>query len=411
MAWFKYLALDQKRSKVSGVLEASEQRVALQMLKGQGLLPLSVREERRGKGGVVRGGGGAVHGEGAAKRMKPAEVLLFSSELADLLEAGMTLGAALNSLANQGDERSGMCVVAADLRDRIMRGEAFSDAVNAHPASFPAIYGNMIRAGEASGAMVEVLHRLTEHYERIHSMKSKIVSALTYPMIVLGLGLLAVVFAMVKIVPQFTTLFMSMGKELPLPTRILIGMSDGLIRYGVFYALGLGVAVVAFRKWIKGSGRLWWDRLKLRMPLIKGLVAAGAYASLAYTLQTLLVNGVNVLNALRIAEETSGNRVIGDELRKARERVTDGTTISGPLAQSGVFPRMMTDMMALGEQTGNLPSALGHIGKRYEADLNRNIKIVTTALEPLLIIFVALIIGFVAIAILSAVFAATSSMG
>ena len=317
----------------------------------------------------------------------------------------------MNSLANQGDPSSGICVVSADLRDRIMRGEAFSDAVGAHPKTFPGIYGNMVRAGEASGAMVEVLHRLTEHYERNQSMKSKIVSAMTYPAIVLGMGVVAVIFAMVKIVPQFTELFASMGRELPLPTRMLMAMSDGLIKYGVVYAVAAVALIVLLRKWCTGSGRMKWDGFKLRMPLVKGLIASGAFASLAYTMQTLLANGVNVLQALRISEETCGNAVIGAELRKARERVTDGTTISGPLAQSGVFPRMMTDMMALGEQTGNLPNALGHIGKRYEAELNRNIKVFTTALEPLLIILVAVVVGFVAIAILSAVFSATSAMG
>lgn len=414
MANFAYTALNGQKAKISGVLEAADRRGALVALRAQGLTPLSVSEAAKsdGKATVTAGADSFWKlSSGPAKRMKPGEVLLFTSELADLIEAGMTLGAALNSLANQGDPNSGMCVVAADLRDRIMRGEAFSDAVDAHPKTFPAIYGNMVRAGEASGAMVEVLHRLTEHYERTQSMKSKIISALTYPCIVLGIGVIAVIFAMVKIVPQFTELFKSMGQELPMPTKILMGMSDGLIKYGVFYALGIALSAMALRKWITGSGRMRWDAFKLRMPLVKGLIASGAYAALAYTLQTLLSNGVNVLNALRIAEETSGNAVIGAELRKARERVTDGTTISGPLAQSGVFPRMMTDMMALGEQTGNLPSALGHIGKRYEAELNRNIKVFTTALEPLLILFVAVVVGFVAIAILSAVFSATSAMG
>lgn len=412
MANFGYMALNAQKAKVSGVVEAADRRGALASLKAQGLTPLSIAEQATSKE-VARPAKQSFWtlSSGPAKRMKPAEVLLFTSELADLIEAGMTLGAALNSLANQGDPNSGICVVAADLRDRIMRGEAFSDAVNAHPKTFPGIYGNMVRAGEASGAMVEVLHRLTEHYERNQSMKSKIVSALTYPSIVLGMGVIAVIFAMVKIVPQFTELFASMGRELPLPTRMLMAMSDGLIKYGVFYALGAAAAVVAFHKWRTGPGRLKWDAFKLKMPLVKGLIASGAYASLAYTLQTLLSNGVNVLQALRISEETCGNAVIGAELRKARERVTDGTTISGPLAQSGVFPRMMTDMMALGEQTGNLPNALGHIGKRYEAELNRNIKVFTTALEPLLIILVAVVIGFVAIAILSAVFSATSAMG
>ena len=411
MATFGYVALDKRRAKVSGSIEAADRRGALASLKGKGLTPLSITEEA---GAAKRPAGEASFwrlSSGPAKRMKPGGVLLFTSELADLIEAGMTLGAALNSLANQGDPNSGICVVSADLRDRIMRGEAFSDAVGAHPKTFPGIYGNMVRAGEASGAMVEVLHRLTEHYERNQSMKSKIVSAMTYPAIVLGMGVVAVIFAMVKIVPQFTELFASMGRELPLPTRMLMAMSDGLIKYGVVYAVAAVALIVLLRKWCTGSGRMKWDGFKLRMPLVKGLIASGAFASLAYTMQTLLANGVNVLQALRISEETCGNAVIGAELRKARERVTDGTTISGPLAQSGVFPRMMTDMMALGEQTGNLPNALGHIGKRYEAELNRNIKVFTTALEPLLIILVAVVVGFVAIAILSAVFSATSAMG
>lgn len=411
MASFGYVALNGQRAKVTGSVEAADRRGALLALKGQGLTPLSIAEQAPAKGGKSAKGSFWTLSSGPAKKMKPAEVLLFTSELADLIEAGMTLGAALNSLANQGDPNSGVCVVAADLRDRIMRGEAFSDAVGAHPETFPGIYGNMVRAGEASGAMVEVLHRLTEHYERNQSMRSKIVSALTYPCIVLGMGVLAVIFAMIKIVPQFTELFASMGKELPLPTRMLMGMSEGLLKYGILYAIGLVAAVALLRKWCKGPGRMRWDAFKLRMPLVRGLVANGAYASLAYTMQTLLANGVNVLQALRISEETCGNAVIGAELRKARERVTDGTTISGPLAQGGVFPRMMTDMMALGEQTGNLPGALGHIGKRYEAELNRNIKVFTTALEPLLILLVALVVGFVAIAILSAVFSATSAMG
>ncbi len=414
MAQFAYTALNRQRAKVSGEIDAGDRRAALDALRAQGLLPLTVTERKGGAKENAKAASGVSFWQlssGPAQKMKPAEVLLFTSELADLVEAGMTLGAALNTLANQGDPKSGICVVSGDLRDRIMRGEAFSDAVDAHPKTFPAIYGNMIRAGEASGAMVEILRRLTEHYERNQSMKSKIVSAMTYPSIVLGMGVMAVIFAMVKIVPQFTELFKSMGHELPLPTKLLVSMSEGLTKYGIFIAIGVVLAVVALRKWITGAGRLRWDAFKLKVPLVRGLIASGAFASLAYTLQTLLANGVNVLNALRISEETCGNAVIGAALRKARERVTDGTTISGPLAESNVFPRMMTDMIALGEQTGNLPSALGHIGKRYESDLNRNIKIFSTALEPILIIFVAIMVGFVAIAILSAVFSATSAMG
>lgn len=411
MPQFSYRAIDKQGQRQESTIEAADKRAVSMRLSQMGMTPLSIKQVLASVTSTKKKASFWKLSTSAAKRMKPAEVLLFTSELSDLIEAGMTLGSALNSLAKQGDPDSGMCMVSADLRDRIMRGEGFSNAIDAHLATFPAIYGNMIRAGEASGAMVEVLHRLVEYYERSQSMRAKIIGALTYPAIVLIFGFVAVIFAMVKIVPQFMTIFQDMGQELPFSTRMLVAMSNGLIKYGIFYAIGAVAAVVSFKKYIAGRGRYRWDKAKLNMPLIKGIIASGSFASLAYTMQTLLANGVNVLNALRIAEETAGNEVISRELRHARERVTDGATISGPLSASGVFPRMMTDMMALGEQTGNLPAALGHIGKRYETDLDRNIKLFTTALEPLLIIFVAIMVGFVAVSILSAVFKATATMG
>jgi type II secretory pathway component PulF len=302
-------------------------------------------------------------------------------------------------------------MIASDLRDRIVRGEQLSDAVAAHPDTFPPLYGNMIRAGEASGAMIEVLRRLVEHYERNENMRSKITSALTYPTVVLIFGVLTVIFAMVKVIPQFAKIFEGMGTALPTPTLILVGMSDFVVKYGVFLVAAIGIGGVMFKRYLKtDTGRLWWDGLKLKAPLIRGIVACGAYSSLAYTMKTLLANGVNVLQALRIAEETCGNALIAEALRNARQRVTDGTTISGPLAASKVFPRMMTDMLAVGEQSGDMPSSLGHIGRRYENEMDRNIKIFTNALEPILIVLIGGVVGFVAVSILMAVFKVTSSL-
>ena len=344
--------------------------------------------------------------------MKRVEVLLFISELADLLEAGMTLGQALKALANQGEETSAQRFVCQDLCERIIAGENFSDACAHHPKTFPPLFSNMLRAGEASGAMVEVLRRLGDHYERDDNMRGKIKSALSYPVIVLCFGVLAVIGALVWIIPQFQKVFDSMGASLPLPTLILIGMSDALIHYGWLMAIGVVVFALWFRKWRKTeSGVRKIDGWKLKAPLIKGIVAAGAYSSLAYTLKTLLSNGVNVLQALKICEETCNNAVIGDALHDARQRVTDGTTISGPLAASGVFPRMMTDMLAVGEQAGDMVSSLEHIGKRYQKDMDRNITTFTNALEPILIVAIAGVVGFVAIAILMAVFKVSSSLG
>ena len=344
--------------------------------------------------------------------MKRVEVLLFVSELADLLQAGMTLGQALQALANQGEDGSGQRYVCQDLCDRIVRGESFSDACAHHPKTFPPLFSNMLRAGEASGAMIEVLRRLGEHYERDDNMRGKIKGALTYPVIVLCIGVVAVIGALVWIIPQFQKVFDSMGASLPLPTRILIGLSDAVINYGWAMALGVVAVVWWFRRWCRTqSGRRRIDGWKLSVPLVRGIVASGAYSSLAYTLKTLLSNGVNVLQALKICEETCGNAVIGDALATARRRVTDGTTISGPLAASGVFPRMMTDMLAVGEQAGDMAASLENVGRRYQKDMDRNIASFTNALEPILIVLIASVVGFVAIAILTAVFKVSSSIG
>ena len=351
-------------------------------------------------------------GDAQKRDMKSVEVLLFTSELADLLEAGMTLGQALKALANQGEETSAQRFICQDLCDRIVRGENFSDAVAQHPKTFPPLYSNMLRAGEASGAMVEVLRRLGDHYERSDNMRGKIKSALSYPVIVLCFGVIAVIVALVWIIPQFKRVFDSMGASLPLPTRMLIAASEFLTGYGWLLAIGAVLFWFWFRRWRQtDAGRLRVDGWKLRMPLISGIVACGAYSSLAYTLKTLLTNGVNVLQALKISEETCGNAVLAAALRDARKHVTDGTSISGPLAASGAFPRMMTDMLAVGEQAGDMAASLEHIGKRYQKDMDRNITSFTNALEPILIVFIAGAVGFVAIAILMAVFEVSAKLG
>ena len=340
------------------------------------------------------------------------EVLLLTSELADLLEAGMTIGSALNALSNQGEEGSPQREICRNLCNRIVSGENFSDACAHHPKTFEPLYVNMLKAGEASGAMVEVLRRLVDHYERYDNMRGKIKSAMSYPIIVLSFGVLAVMGAMIWIIPQFKKVFDSLGAALPLPTRMLIGASDFCVNHGWVLLMFSVVSFFWFRRWKDTpNGRLKIDGWKLKAPLIKGIVAAGAYSSLAYTLKTLLVNGVNVLGALKICQETCGNAVIAAALKTARERVTDGTSMSGPLSSSGVFPKMLTDMLAVGEQAGDMASALEHIGRRYQKDMDRNIAVFTNALEPILIIFIAGVIGFVAIAILMAVFKVSSSLG
>jgi type II secretory pathway component PulF len=420
MAAFSYKAMTKDGRRVDGTVQADDRRGALAAVRKLGHTPLSVSEAS----GAAAKKGGAKDAKkkgssiwnikigGGADAMTPMEVLLFTSELADLLEAGMTLGQALGCLANQGDEGSAQRTVSQDLCARIVNGESFSDAVGHHPKTFQPLYANMIRAGEASGAMIGVLRRLVEHYERFDSMKSKIKGAMMYPAFVLVFGIGAVLLAMGFIIPRFKKVFDSLGGSLPTPTAVLMNMSDFLLEYGWMLALAIAAGVVWFGRWKKTpAGRAKVDGWKLRMPLVSGIVAAGAYSSLAFTLQTLLVNGVNVLQALKIAEDTCDNAVIAQALATARKRVTDGTTISGPLAASGAFPRMMTDMLAVGEQAGNMASSLGHIGLRYQKDMDRNIGRFTNALGPLLIGVISVGVGFIAYAIVSAVFAVSNSLG
>ena len=352
-------------------------------------------------------------GGGGMPSMKETEVLLFTGELADLLEAGMTLGEALGCLANQGEEDSAQRAVCKDLTSRIVNGESFSDAVAHHPKTFQPLYANMIRAGEASGAMVDVLRRLVEHYERSDSMRAKVKGALRYPCFVLGFGVVAVIITMKVIIPKFQKVFQQLGGNLPDATRALMDMTDFVNSWkGAVLGVVIALAVVWLLKWSKTPiGRRKIDAWKLKMPLVKGIVASGAYSTLAYTLKTLLTNGVNVLNALKIAEDTCENAVIADALHTARKRVTDGTSISGPLATSGVFPRLMTDMLAVGERAGDLSSSLGHIGTRYQKEMDANIKTFTEMLPMVLLFVLAGVIGFIIYAIFSAVFAVSNSLG
>lgn len=409
MAIFSYTARTRSGEKQTGELDAPDRRTALMLLERQGLLPVAVTE-----GAAVPVKAAATAKKGRFKlerpeRMSMRDVLIFTTELSDLLASGMTLGNALNTLANREHKGGGIIVA---LRNEIVRGTSLSEALKHHPRVFSNLYVSMIRAGEASGALHEVLQRLVEHYERVQDLKEKVVMALVYPMIVIVMGAATLVFSMVNVVPKFQRIFEQMNQALPLPTQILIGMSDFLSRYGLVVLAAIGVlAVLGNRAINTKNGRLWWDGMLLRTPLIKGIVASGVYANFARTFSVLLKNGVPVLGALQIVEHTVGNAVIGRELNNARERVTDGTSISGPLAAGKVLPTMLTDMLAIGEQTGDMPSALNHIARRYENELDRNVKIFTTALEPILIVGVALAVGFVAVSILMAVFNLTNGMG
>jgi type IV pilus assembly protein PilC len=409
---FLYKARKKNGEKVEGAVDSPDRRVALAEIERLGLVPISVQESAVAASAARPAAGAKPRftWRRGRDRMGTRELLIFTTELSDLLASGMTLGNALNCLAGRGSGGSAEAIV-TDLRDEIVRGSSLSDSMARHPETFSELYVHMIRAGEASGAMAEVLERLVRHYERVQEVKEKVVMALVYPLIVIVMGTGTLIFSLVYVVPKFKIIFDQLGQTLPLPTRMLINGSSLLAKYGWMVAIVVAIGVVLARRALKTErGRLVWDTFMLKIPLLRTVTANGIFANLARTLATLLTNGVPVLQALSIVERTVGNSVISGEIRKARDRVTDGTTISGPLAAGGVFPVMMTDMLAVGEQTGDMSGALGHIARRYESELDRSVKIFTTALEPILIVVVALAVGFVAVSVLMAVFNLTNGL-
>lgn len=417
MPSFLYTAKTRSGERTEGTIEAPDRRTAMRQLEARGQTPIKVTEAGAAKAKKAGPKANAKKkkvsfslGRERRAKMKLRETLLFTGELSDLLASGMTLGTALQTLSRRKTD-SAQDVIVAELRDDIVQGASLSDALKRWPETFSQLFVSMVRAGEASGTLPDVLQRLRSHYERVQEAREKVLMALLYPAIILVMGLGTLVFAMLFVVPRFTAIFAELGSTLPLPTRIMIAISDGLMNYGVFIAIGLvGGFILISRTVQTEQGKHWWHRMQLKLPIMRGIIAANAYSHFARTLGALLSNGVQVLQALSIVEHTVGNVVIADEIRAARDRVTDGSTISGPLAQSKLFPQLLTDMLAVGEQSGDMSGALKHIGKRYDDELDRNVKILTTVMEPVLIVFMAVLVGFMAISILMAVFDLTSGL-
>ena len=422
MPVFVYTARTSSGERTEGTVEATDRRAAMLAVERLGATPVSIHEQsaakpkkeprRKAQSKSHARSGVAVVTAGArgAARMKMRDLLDFTTELSDLLAAGMKLGRALETMAQRRSGK-GTDTIITQIRDDVVQGLALSEAFAKHPRSFSRLYVSMIRAGEESGALPEILKRLVDHLERIQETKEKVLMALVYPSFIVVAGVITIVFTMAFVIPRFSKIFEDLESTLPLPTQILIAISNGFVNYWWMILAGTVALGVLIQRYLKTEQGLFQaHRLQLKMPLIRGVVASASYAQFARTLRTLMDNGVHVLQALSIVQQTMTNGVIAEEIKNARERVTDGTTISGPLARGDIFPSLLTDMLAVGEQTGDMSGALDHIARRYEGELDRNVKILTTALEPMLIFTIAIVVGFVAISMLLAVFDMTSGL-
>ena len=398
---------------VTGVLEAADRSAALSQISALGLFPVSV--EAPGGDSDAAGSGTA----DAPRRLfqrgpaKPSlqDLANFTRQLANLLNAGMPLTAALSSMTNLESKGIPPEISHALLND-VREAKPLSKAMADHPEVFPDMYLNMVNAGETSGSLVEVLKRLAEHYERFAEVRSKVTTALVYPLFVMGLGVALIFVFMSYILPKFMAIFKGMNVTLPMSTKILQLLSGFFASYWwAMIIAGVLFSILIKRYFSTPHGKHRLHSWILSAPLISRIARPTLFGQFARTLGALLQNGVPVLTALKITENVVQNVVLQGAIALTREGVTDGKTIAQPLARSGVFPKLMVDLVHIGEQTGDVPAALNNLADTYDNELNVSLRVVTTLIEPILIVVIALVVGFMLVGVLQAMFKITSSIG
>jgi type IV pilus assembly protein PilC len=397
MPHYTYVAKTEDGRKVTGSLEVASEKVVLEALHRQGLVVLGVKG---GKAPAKRQGGVALE-----------DIAVFARQMATLVDAGIPIVGGLDAVAEQLENRT-LREAVVKVRDAVEGGTNFTAAIAKQSAIFSPLFVSMIKAGEASGHLAQVFDRLATYMEKSASLQRKVRSACVYPIIVISMALAVTSMLMLKVIPAFKEIFSTLGADLPMPTRILIAVSDfgqqaflpliGLLFFGVFL----------FRKALKTpKGRYRFDQLMLKLGIVGPLVRKIAIAKFARTLATLVSSGVQILGALEIVSDSAGNRVVSEAILKVRNSIKEGENIAGPLAASGVFPPMVVRMIAVGEQTGRLDDMLVKVADFYEEQVDAAVSGLTSALEPVIIAVLGVVVGSIVLAIFLPIFKLTQVLG
>jgi type IV pilus assembly protein PilC len=414
MPSFAYTALDARGQEVSDTLEAGNEQEAIQALRQAGYYPTSVTEA--GKARAVKAKGGkAPKTKGAGlkkeinlnisflerKTIKPKTLMIFTRQLATLIDSGLPLLRGLNVLAKQEPDPV-LRKTIIKLADSVQGGSTFSDALSQHPKIFNKLYINMVKAGELGGVMELVLVRLADFQEKAQKLKNKVVSAMFYPIIVLVIAIAIMAFLLVYIVPKFEQIFQDMlgGQALPALTQFVINVS-ALVQNQWYLIVGVVVLLVIAYKVASArpKGLAAIDLIKLKTPLFGDLIKKGAIARFSRTLGTLVTSGVPILQALNITRDTAGNVVLSNAIQKVHDSVKEGETIVTPAEKSGIFPPMVVSMIDVGEETGQLPEMLLKIADVYDDEVDNTVAGLTSLLEPIMIVFLAVVVGTIVIAL------------
>src|SRR5215210_8912059 len=371
-------------------MEGADTMAIASQLRQQGLLVIDVKEQGVAQRDLLE----------PLKKVKLADLVVFSRQFATMINAGLPIVRALYILSEQ-TENPKLKEVVVQVRKDVEAGLALSEALDKHPKVFSRLYVEMVRAGEIGGILDGVLLRLADQLENDQELRRKVKSAMTYPIVVFILAILAASFMLIFIVPIFARMFEDLGGTLPLPTRICMLLSDILTSiFGVLVYAGMGRAVVLFLRWKKSeSGRKVWGRAVLRIPAkIGDVVKKATLARFARTLGTLSAAGVPILQSIEITATSSGNWVVEKALLKSRDAIREGIPIYKPLETEPVFPPMVTRMIAVGEETGDIDGMLTKIAEFYESEVDAAVKALTSIIEPLMIVVVGGIVGGIIVA-------------
>jgi len=390
---FDYEALNGSGKAIRGIIDAESARTARTKLKSQGVYPTEIREESAAL--AQRGPALRLFG-----RVRAKDLAQVFRQMATLMEAGIPLVSSLSALIDQSGHPY-LRTTLTQIRERVREGSSLADALTAHPGIFSGLFIGLVKAGEVSGTLALTLSRWADFSEHQVALRQRIRAALTYPafMFVIGLGVLF--FLMTFVVPTVTKIFSDLGQSLPWPTLILIAVSDFLNRF--WWAVVAALILLAFwlRKYLRSeSGGLLWDRLKLRLPLVRDLHRRLAVSRWARTLATLLGGGLPLLQALEFSQDVAGNRLLSRALGEARERIREGEELAPSLKASGLFPSVVLEMVAVGEKSGVLARMMEKVASSLENEAESDLRGLIALVEPLMILMMGVGVGFIALAVL-----------
>ncbi|HOS96183.1 MAG TPA: type II secretion system F family protein [Deltaproteobacteria bacterium] len=380
-----------------GEIEAADKAAAGMILKRQRIVPTKIKAKSQE---IVL----------FTKKIKTKEIVIFTRQFATMINAGLPLVQCLDILSSQQPNPSFKKVL-SQIKQDVESGNTFADALAKHPKVFDSLYVNLVGAGEIGGVLDTVLNRLAVYMEKNENLKNKIKSAMTYPIIVLCVAFGVVAVLMIFVIPTFKDMFEQFGSSLPGPTQLVVNLSN-LFRQFWWGMVGIIIALIVALKWIyrQKQGRYYFDKMFLRLPIFGDLLKKVAVAKFTRTLGTMISSGVPIMDGLEITSKTAGNVIVEDAIRSVRTSISEGKSMSEPLEQTGIFPGMVVQMIAVGEATGAMDQMLGKIADFYDEEVDVAVEALTSALEPMLMVFLGGIIGFVVVAMYLPIFQMASAV-